>query len=76
MDSPFPEELNRQGIDLISTYYFAPTEDAKAKLMAEGKKEENILVTGNTGIDALFTTVRKNFSDPLIQWAEGSGQIP
>lgn len=70
--SPFPEEFNRQGIGLIAKYHFAPTETAKRHLLREGKREEDILVTGNTGIDALFTTVRQDFSHPVIAWARGS----
>ena len=70
--SPFPEEFNRQGIGLIAKYHFAPTETAKRHLLREGKREEDILVTGNTGIDALFTTVRPDFSHPVIEWARGS----
>ena len=66
--SPYPEEFNRQGIGLISNYHFAPTQTAKEQLLAEGKKSENIIVTGNTGIDALFTTVKKNFTHPILDW--------
>lgn len=70
--SPFPEEFNRQGIDLIARYYFAPTEVSKENLLKEGKPEEHIFVTGNTVIDALQTTVKKNYDHPEIQWAQGS----
>lgn len=70
--SPYPEEFNRQGIGLIARYHFAPTETAKANLLREGKKEETVFVTGNTGIDALFTTVRSDYQSDIITWAEGS----
>lgn len=70
--SPFPEEFNRQGIGLVAKYHFAPTETARENLLREGKREEDILVTGNTGIDALFTTVRPDFTHPVTDWAKGS----
>lgn len=66
--SPYPEEFNRQGIGLVANYHFAPTQTAEKHLLAEGKKNENILVTGNTGIDALFTTVKKDFKHPILDW--------
>lgn len=72
LSSPYPEEFNRQGIGLIAAYHFAPTETAKENLLREGKKAETITVTGNTGIDALCTTVKKDFSHPILEWAEGS----
>ena len=72
MDSPFPEEFNRQGIGLTAKYHFAPTQTAKENLLREGKEERNILVTGNTGIDALFSTIRENFKHPVTDWAKGS----
>lgn len=70
--SPYPEEFNRQAIGLMAAYHFAPTETARQHLLNEGKKDERIWVTGNTGIDALFTTVKKEFSNPVLEWAKGS----
>ncbi|MFY7815996.1 MAG: non-hydrolyzing UDP-N-acetylglucosamine 2-epimerase [Chryseobacterium taeanense] len=52
--SPFPEEINRQVTGRIADYHFAPTEKSKNNLLKEGVPEENILVTGNTVIDALL----------------------
>lgn len=52
--SPFPEEANRRVIDLLAAMCFAPTEKAGRALRAEGIAEENVHVTGNTGIDALL----------------------
>lgn len=75
MKSPYPEEFNRQAVDLICDYYFAPTETAKGNLMKEGKNPEDIFVTGNTVIDALKTTVDDSFSDENIEWAKGSRLI-
>lgn len=75
MSSPFPEEFNRQGVDLISSIYFSPTEAARENLLKEGKKEENIYVTGNTVIDALQFTVDHAYSDECLKWAKGSRLI-
>jgi len=54
---PFPEEINRQCVDRIATLLFAPTESAKRNLLTENIKEDKILITGNTGIDALQHTI-------------------
>jgi len=51
---PFPEEMNRRMTGVIATHHFAPTPTAKANLLAEGKKPESIVVTGNTVIDAFL----------------------
>lgn len=75
MYSPWPEEFNRQAVDLICEYYFAPTEKSKQNLLTEGKPKEKIYVTGNTGIDALKTTVRDNYIHPELEWAHGSRLI-
>ena len=68
MYSPYPEEFNRQAIDLITAIYFAPTELARQNLLQEGKPLERIFVTGNTVIDALKTTVKKNFDHEYLHW--------
>lgn len=73
--SPFPEEFNRQAVGLTAKYHFAPTELAKENLLSEKKKLENIFVTGNTAIDALKTTVDRNYIHPELLWAEGSKLI-
>ncbi len=73
--SPFPEEFNRQAVSIIARYHFAPTETAKQNLLNEGKKEENIFVTGNTAIDALRTTVKKKYSHKHLEWASDSRLI-
>ncbi|MCL2126336.1 MAG: UDP-N-acetylglucosamine 2-epimerase (non-hydrolyzing), partial [Oscillospiraceae bacterium] len=72
IDSPYPEEFNRQAVDIVSVLSFAPTEASRANLLREGKLAETIFVTGNTGIDALKTTVRADFSHHLLEWAAGS----
>ena len=54
---------------------FCTTEQARANLLAEEKKPEQIYVTGNTGIDALRTTIKQNYSHPDLAWADGSRLI-
>ena len=73
--SPWPEEFNRQAVDVISRWYFAPTETSRQNLLDEAKPGERIFVTGNTGIDALRTTVRNDYSSPELDWAAGSRLI-
>ncbi len=73
--SPFPEEFNRQAVDLIARFYFAPTELSRQNLLKEGKPDSQIHVTGNTVIDALDTTVSTDYSHPEIEWAHGSRLI-
>ena len=68
--SPFPEEFNRQAIDLIANYYFAPTIMARDNLILEGKNIDNIFVTGNTIIDTLNMTVKKDYGFPDINWSD------
>lgn len=66
--SPFPEEMNRQFVGIVSDMNFAPTERSKNNLLREGKKEETIYVTGNTAIDALNLTVDEEYSDEITEW--------
>lgn len=73
--SPYPEEINRQAVSIISRYNFAPTELSKQNLLREGKDASTIYVTGNTAIDALKTTVREDYHHPELEWAEGSRLI-
>lgn len=70
--SPWPEEFNRQAVDVVSRYYFAPTQQARRNLLDERKPANKIFVTGNTGIDALRATVNESYSHPILDWAEGS----
>ncbi len=65
--SPFPEEINRQITGLIAKYHFAPTAGAKGNLLKEGKSAENIVVSGNTVIDALFWTIDKIERDASLR---------
>ncbi|MCI1998981.1 MAG: UDP-N-acetylglucosamine 2-epimerase (non-hydrolyzing) [Clostridia bacterium] len=73
--SPYPEEFNRQAVSIIAKFNFAPTEVSKNNLLKEGKKPETIFVTGNTAIDALKTTVRKDYTNEHLEWAKGSRLI-
>lgn len=73
--SPFPEEINRQMVGNLADMHFAPTEKAKQNLISEGKNEKNIFVTGNTAIDALFTTVSSNYKHELFDWIGNSKLI-
>ena len=73
--SPWPEEFNRQGVGIVARWNFAPTRGSRDNLIREGKKPENIFVTGNTVIDALKTTVKENYTHPDLDWAAGSRLI-
>lgn len=61
--SPWPEEMNRQITGRITNYHFSPTPLSKSNLINEGVNEENIFVTGNTVIDALYWVINKIKSD-------------
>lgn len=60
--SPFPEEMNRKLTSSLATYHFAPTTGAESNLLHENVSAKHLYVTGNTVIDALSTTVKKNYS--------------
>ena len=75
LESPFPEEFNRQAVSIVARYNFAPTEQARANLLREGRDPKTIFVTGNTAIDALKTTVRTAYTHPELDWAAGSRLI-
>jgi len=66
--SPFPEEMNRQMVGVMADMHFAPTENSKNSLLKENKKPETIYVTGNTAIDALATTVKKDYYNLVFDW--------
>ena len=59
MYSPWPEEANRQITGVLANYHFAPTTTSRDNLIRENKDEKNIVVTGNTVIDALFLALDK-----------------
>lgn len=65
--SPYPEEINRQVTGIIADMHFAPTNISKDNLLKEGKNESAIYVTGNTAIDALKTTVKKDYTHEILE---------
>ena len=73
--SPFPEEANRQFVGIISDMNFAPTEQSKENLLREGKNPKTIIVTGNTAIDALQTTVREDYQHEITDWVGNDRMI-
>lgn len=73
--SPYPEEMNRQMVGVLADLHFAPTQQSKNNLVREGKLEERIIVTGNTAIDALKSTVKVEYTSALLKWAQGSRLI-
>lgn len=73
--SPFPEEFNRQATGIVAKYHFAPTEISKNNLLKEGKKAQDIYVTGNTAIDALKTTVKEDYHHSVLDWVGESRLI-
>lgn len=74
--SPFPEEANRKMTSQIASLHLAPTSISKANLVAEGIDPADIVVTGNTVIDALLATAGKDlpFTDPILEALAASGR--
>lgn len=74
--NPFPEEMNRRLTGVIADLHFAPTEQAKANLLASGILESSIYVTGNTVIDALLHVAAQDhkFDDPTLAKATSDGK--
>ena len=66
LSSPFPEEYNRVSTDILSSLCFAPTKQAERNLLKEGKSKEQIFVTGNTVIDSLLISIKKDYKNPLL----------
>lgn len=69
VQNPFPEEANRRLIDVLATWYFAPTEQAALNLRREGIGLDRIFITGNTVIDALLSVVKNDyvFENPALR---------
>jgi len=65
--APWPEEMNRKLTGSLTQYHFAPTEKAKQNLLNEGVKQEQIFVTGNTVIDALYLMMDKIRNKPELE---------
>ena len=73
--SPYPEEMNRQMVDRVTDMYFAPTKLSKKNLLKENIDEEKIYITGNTAIDAMKTTVKKDYSHPELDWIKDNERL-
>ena len=75
LKSPFPEEMNRSVTGVVGNWHFAPTETSKSNLLRENKSESQIIVTGNTVIDALLYSVEKvnqsQYRDKEIEHLKG-----
>jgi len=64
--SPYPEEMNRQMVSCLSDMNFAPTKLSAENLEKEGRK--NIIITGNTAIDAMQVTVNSEYKHEIFDW--------
>lgn len=62
--NPFPEEMNRRLIGSLANLHFPPTMSGRNSLMSENIDEKNIIVTGNTVIDALLWALERPYSPP------------
>ncbi|MEN8276052.1 UDP-N-acetylglucosamine 2-epimerase (non-hydrolyzing) [Acinetobacter seifertii] len=65
--SPWPEEGNRQLTGILANYHFAPTQQSEENLLKEGKKQQDIYVTGNTVIDALMYVLQQIENQPTLK---------
>lgn len=65
--SPYPEEMNREAVDVIADYYFAPTDQSRQNLLMENHEDNSIFVTGNTVIDAFKYTVNGDYQNSIVQ---------
>jgi UDP-N-acetylglucosamine 2-epimerase (non-hydrolysing) len=65
--SPWPEEANRQITGVLANYHFAPTQTSQENLLKENKNPKDIIVTGNTVIDALFLALDKIKTNKILE---------
>lgn len=65
--SPFPEEVNRQITGILASYHFAPTVTSQENLLKENKDRKNVIITGNTVIDALLLALDKIKNDKDLE---------
>ena len=74
--TPFPEEANRQMITRLAAFHLAPTALNRQNLVREGVPDERVMVTGNTGIDALrFAAAQEvSFTDDAVTAVFDSGR--
>ncbi|BCU52850.1 UDP-N-acetylglucosamine 2-epimerase (non-hydrolyzing) [Staphylococcus auricularis] len=73
--APFPEEMNRQMVGVMADLHFAPTDNAASNLEREGKSKKTIVVTGNTAIDAMQTTITRHYHSSIISQYQQSKVI-
>lgn len=73
--SPYPEEMNRQMVGVIADMHFAPTQKSAENLINEGKKKEDIYITGNTAIDAMKHTVKEDYHHEVLDWVGNDRMI-
>jgi UDP-N-acetylglucosamine 2-epimerase (non-hydrolysing) len=74
LKAPFPEEANRTLVGRLADYHFAPTQKSQNNLLAEGVRPQNIIVTGNTVIDALLLVRDKVNQQPDASWQDKFGE--
>lgn len=74
--TPYPEETNRRMISLLAGLHLAPTEEARANLIAEGVSPASVVVTGNTVVDAMNARLRQvaTFDDARLAALPSSGR--
>ena len=65
--SPFPEEVNRQMVGVMADLHFAPTYHAAQNLIKEGKLPDQVVITGNTAIDATNFTISNHYTSQIIE---------
>lgn len=73
LDHPWPEEFNRIAVDSIATLMFAPTEGAAGNLAREHNRRGRVVVTGNTGIDALLQIAGRIEAEPALRATLAAG---
>ena len=73
--APYPEEANRQMVDVLSNLYFAPTKIAAYNLIKEGKNKDDVIITGNTVIDAMAYTVKQDYHHEIFDWVGNNRMI-
>lgn len=74
--APFPEEANRRMVGQVSALHLAPTDRAAANLLAEGVPPADVLVTGNTVVDAVLEVAarRRSFTDPRLSKVDAAAR--
>lgn len=75
LHNPFPEEMNRRVIEIVSNYHFAPTPTAVANILAHGIRRDAVFCTGNTVIDALHIVKEKVLTGQCVVNSELKSQV-